>query len=126
MLLFASLLLVSWLVLTFLVARRAGSFRQAVVAGMVICVGTLLMFGVANTIRVNVFLDEIKYRDDWRNLMARFRESGYTSLRAYVNRDHLTPLAGTIAIGSAVGAIVGACAGAFERVTRRSSVPAPR
>lgn len=118
----ALLVLASWVALTFLVARRVASLRQAVMAGVFICVGTLVMFALGNTIRVNLFLDQIQYRDDWRNLMARFRESDYTSLRAFVNHDYLRPMLGTIVVGGAIGALIGAGAGLVEKLTRRPSL----
>jgi hypothetical protein len=120
MLTLASMVLVTWAVIAFLAARRAGNFRQAVVAGMLVGAGTLFMFGLANAIRINVFLDTIQYRDDWRNLMARYRESGDTSLRAFVNRDHLTPMLGVIGIGAAAGAVCGMIGGALSAAIGRT------
>src|SRR5262249_24990798 len=121
-LLLAAIVVAIWAILTFLAARRVQNVRQAIVAGMLIGGATLFMFGLANTIRINVFLDTIQYRDDWRNLMARFRESDYTSLRAFVNRDYVRPLVGSLGVGGAIGALIGAIAGAVEKLTRGMGV----
>src|SRR5262249_38007261 len=78
MLFFFAVVVAIWTAMAFVAARRTQSFWQAIVAGALVGAATLFVFGAANTIRVNVFLDEIQYREDWRHLMARFHESGST------------------------------------------------
>jgi hypothetical protein len=38
-------------------------------------IATIVVFHAASIIRVNLFLDVIRYRDDWRNLMSRYNDS---------------------------------------------------
>jgi hypothetical protein len=123
MLAFAAVLLGTWAAVAFLAGRRTQSFWQAVLAGMFVGAATLTLFALANFIRVNVFLETIQHREDWRNLMARFRESDYQSLRAFVNRDYLTSTLAAGLVGAAAGAVAGAVSGTVSALVpmRRAS-----
>ena len=119
-----AVVLAIWGFAAYRAAHRGGGVRDAVIAGAVIGGLTAAIFGLANIVRVNVFLDAIQYRDDWRNLMLRYHESGYTSLRAYVNREFALgrTVLGGLAGGGALGAVMGALGGAASAI-RRSSFP---
>ena len=101
-------------------AARAQRFRDALVAGVLVGAATMTVFHLAAIIRVNLFLDQIRGRDDWQNLVARFHASGFTSLRAYANYTYIsgTPIA--LALGAAAGAVSGALGGAMSGLLRRS------
>jgi hypothetical protein len=72
---------------------------------------------------VNVFLDSIQHRDDWRNLMARFHESDARSLRAFVNHEYLTGTLVVTSLGAVAGGVSGLIGGAVSGLTRTSSTP---
>jgi hypothetical protein len=123
MLVFAAVLLAVWALVAFLAGHRRRSFRDAVVAGVLVGAATLVMFNLANYIRVNVFLDTIQHREDWRNLMARYRESDFHSLRAYVNYDYVWGTFVVTSLGAAAGCVSGVIGGAISALTRSSSSP---
>jgi hypothetical protein len=120
MLTFAAMLLGTWSLVAFVAGGRRRSFRDAVVAGVLVGTATLLMYNFANYIRVNVFLDTIQHRDDWRNLMARYRESHFHSLRAYVNYDYAGGTFVVTSLGAAAGCVSGVIGGAIGALTRIS------
>jgi hypothetical protein len=114
-------LLLLWTVLSVAAGRRSGRFRDAVVAGMVLGLCTMALFNLAAIVRVNVFLEEIRYRDDWHNLLARFQASGVHSLRSFANYEYFTGTPLVLALGALAGAvsgIVGGAAGAAFRPKR--------
>jgi hypothetical protein len=121
MLTFAALLLSAWSLVAFVAGRRTRNFRDAVVAGVLVGAATLVMYNLANYIRVNVFLDTIQHRDDWRNLMVRYRESNFHSLRAFVNYDYALPTFLVTSLGAAAGCLSGVIGGAISGLTRIST-----
>jgi hypothetical protein len=123
MLTFGAGLLGTWSLVAFLAGRRRRSFRDAVVAGVIVGAATITMFNLANYIRVNVFLDSIQHRDDWRNLMVRFHESEARSLRAFVNREYVTGTFIVTSLGAVAGGVSGLIGGAVSSRTRSSSTP---
>jgi hypothetical protein len=109
----------AWAVISLITGRRTGRFRDAVTAGVLVGVTTIAMFHIAAIIRVNVFLDQIRFRDDWQGLLTRFNASGATSLRQFANVTYLTETPVALAIGAAVGAVSGAIGGLFGTAWRR-------
>jgi hypothetical protein len=97
---------------------RTRRFRDTVLAGLVVGATTFFVLCIANTIRINVFLDTIQYRDDWRNLMLRFTHSGDPSLRHFVNREFLGGDVAMTAFGAVAGSICGIAAGLVQTTTR--------
>src|SRR5262249_25535647 len=79
MLLWAAAVVLVWSAAAWAAAWHTRRFADAVAAGIIAGVATLLVFHAASIVRVNVFLDVIRYRTDWQNLVARFNASGYTS-----------------------------------------------
>ena len=118
MLFWFGLLLFIWLLIGFRAAQRTQRFRVALIAVMLVGTATIVVFHLAAIVRVNLFLEHIRYRDDWQNLVARFQASGFTSLRAYANYTYIsgTPIA--LALGAMAGAVSGALGGAVYRITR--------
>ena len=53
--------------------------------------------------RVNLSLDVMSQRPDWRNLVARFEESGFDSFRLFVNYVYITGTPFKLAVASAIG-----------------------
>jgi len=102
---------VGWGIAAFRAGRRSGRLADAIKVGTTIAFATFLVYIVANFVRVNVFLDTIRFRQDWLNLVRRFHASGSSSLRALVNYDYRkgTPL--KIGVASAIGAGTGLLGG---------------
>lgn len=101
--------------------RGTWRLAHAVIVGAVLGAATMLVFDATAIIRVNVFHDAIRHRDDWQNLVAGYRQSGFRSLRAYANYEYaaLTPM--VIALGTIAGAISGGVGGVVRSVRRAYS-----
>lgn len=100
-------LAVMWGAAVVILTRGTRRPAHAVMVGAVLGAATMLVFDATAIVRVNVFLDAIRHREDWQNLMARYQQSGFRSLRAYANYEYaaLTPM--VIALGTIAGAITG-------------------
>jgi hypothetical protein len=112
------LLLLLWALTGFGAAHRTRRFRDAIVAGLLVGIATITVFHLAAILRVNVFLDEIRARDDWRQLIARFQASGFHSLRAYANYEYVRLIPLVVALGGLAGAVSGAMGGAVDTALR--------
>ena len=115
MLLFISPMLLAWFVVALSAVRRSGRFRDAVKTGILVAAATMIVFHLAGIVRVNLFLDVIRDRDDWRNLLARFSQSGFHSLRAYANYEYVRGAPLIVLVGALAGAVSGAAGGAVGR-----------
>ena len=60
-----------WSAATVAVTWRTRRMSDAITVGAILGVMALAVFQLAAIVRVNVFLDTIQHRDDWRNLVAR-------------------------------------------------------
>jgi hypothetical protein len=116
MLLWSSGVLVTWTVAAVGVTRRGRRIVDAMIAGAILGVATILVFHAASILRVNVFLDVIQQRDDWRNLVARYHLSGFRDLRAYANYEYFTMTPMLMVVGALAGSVSGALAGTVNRV----------
>jgi hypothetical protein len=105
-------------------AQRTGRVRSGVSGGVTAALATFCVFVVLNFVRVNVFLEQLTGRDDWQNLMTRFRVSGFASLRVFVNVDYLRGTPFVIAFAMAVGAAIGVLGGAAGRLMHRKGAMA--
>src|SRR5687768_12357796 len=61
---------VMWGVVGFAAHRRTGRFVDSLKAGMTVGAVTIAVFCAANLLRVNLFLETISQRSDWRNVLA--------------------------------------------------------
>jgi len=102
---------VGWGIAALRAARRLGRLADAIKVGTTIAFATFLVYIVANFVRVNVFLDTIRFRQDWQNPVRRFHDSGSSSLRAFVNYDYLKGAPLKIGVASAIGAGTGLVGG---------------
>jgi hypothetical protein len=93
-----------------------------VVTGGILACATFCAFWFMNMVRVNAFLPELTGRDDWKNMMRRFNDSGFGSLRLFVNWDYLKGAPLIIGVASVIGAIMGAVGGAIGRVTAKRTL----
>ena len=105
----------------FAVRRRGGHLVDALEAGATAGAITFALFLLFGILRVNLFLDTIRSRSDWQNLVADYARSDFQSLRAYANFVYakgiiLFPIAGV-----AAGAISGSLGGVLAGFVRPSS-----
>jgi hypothetical protein len=111
-------MLVSWTLASMAAALPSRGFTHALVAGIITGVATMAVIDVTSILRVNLFLDEIRHRDDWANLMARFGASGVQSLRVYANWEYVRGTPIVLALGAAAGGACGAVAGVMNGISR--------
>jgi len=114
MLMIVGTLLILWTAASYFAARRADRFRDAVLAGLLVGLASICVLHFAAIVRVNLFLDQIQYREDWTNLVARFHASRFQSLRAYANYEYLTGTWLLLLIGAAAGSICGIVSGTIS------------
>jgi len=110
-------LLTAWTAIGYTAGRQHG-LRHAVVAGLVVGTVTLALFNAANYVRVIVFVEQIQYRADWVNLMARFQASGATNLRWFAVGDYVIPTLEMTALGGLAGAVCGFTGGVLGSARR--------
>jgi hypothetical protein len=109
-------ILVSWTLASMAAALPSRRFTHALVAGIIAGVATMAVIDLTSILRVNLFLDEIRHRDDWVNLMARFEASGVQSLRVYANWEYVRGTPIVLALGAVAGSVCGAVAGVMNRI----------
>jgi hypothetical protein len=109
----------AWAVTSFVATRRTGRIWEGIKTGTVVAFATFCVLDLMVILRANVFLNELRGRSDWRALMARFQESGFDSLRAYINYHYLSQAPFKILVASAIGACMGVLGGSAGRFTRR-------
>jgi hypothetical protein len=112
--LFLAVLLVVWLLATSAAGQRSRGLRDSITAGVLMGVATLAIFHLAGIIRVNVFIEQIRDRDDWQNLVARFHASNFHDLRAYATYEYVKMTPMLLAFGAIAGGISGAVSGAIR------------
>ena len=110
-------MLVSWTLASLAAALPSRRFTRALVAGIIAGVATMAVIDFTSILRVNVFLDEIRYRDDWVNLMTRFEASGSQSLRAYANWEYARGTPIVLGLGALAGGVCGAVAGMINGIS---------
>ena len=65
--------------------RRTRRLPRAALSGATVALVTFIVLTAIVIARVNLSLDVMSQRPDWRNLVARFGESGFDSFRLYIN-----------------------------------------
>jgi hypothetical protein len=105
----------------FAARRRGGHVGDAIKAGAIAGAITFALFLVFGILRVNLFLDVIRDRSDWQNLVADFGRSGFQSLRAYANYVYAQEIFIFPFIGVVGGAIGGAIGGLFGGLSDRQA-----
>ena len=111
-----------WALLSFRAARRSGRWRSGVTTGMTIGLATFCVYDVLVLLRVNLFLNDLTARDDWQNLMMRFRSSGSDSLRLFINVDYLKGLPVKTGVASVIGGFMGAVGGSLGWLKHRRTM----
>jgi len=108
-----------WAVAGFTAFRRSGQHLDAVKAASLVAFVTFVVFDIAVIVRVNLFLDAVSQRSDWRNVMTRFESSGFESLRLYVNYLNVTGAPFKILVASTIGAVMGLIGGLIGAASTR-------
>jgi hypothetical protein len=108
-----------WAIAGFRAFRRSGRHLDAVKTASLVAFVTFIVFDIAVVIRVNLFLDAVSQRSDWRNVMTRFEDSGFESLRLYVNYMNVTGAPFKTLVASTIGAVMGLIGGLTGAVTTR-------
>jgi hypothetical protein len=106
----------AWGFAGFRAKQHSGQLTEALKAGVTVACMTFIMFYVANFVRVNVFLETLRLRADWQNMVFRFETSGWGSLRAFINYDYLKGAPFKIGFAGAIGAITGFLGGLLGHV----------
>jgi hypothetical protein len=119
LLMFYGPMFTAWGAASFAASRRSGRFVDAVKTGATLGFVTLVVYSFANLVRVNLFLDAITQRADWRNMMVRFHNSDFENLRAFVNYDYATGFWLKVVVGMSIGAALGTVAGLAASLVRR-------
>ena len=70
---------------------------------------------------MNLFLDIIRNRSDWENLVADYARSDFQSLRAYANYVYAKGIVVFPVVGVVAGAVSGSLGGLLASVVRPSS-----
>jgi hypothetical protein len=109
-------LLLLWVMATSAAGQRSRGLRDTITAGVLMGVATLAVFHLAGIIRVNVFMEQIRDRDDWQNLVARFRASNFHDLRAYATYEYIKMTPMLLAFGAIAGGISGALSGVIRNL----------
>jgi ABC-type dipeptide/oligopeptide/nickel transport system permease component len=114
---------VSWCVAGFVAVRRTGRLADAVKAGIVFAFSTFAVFWIANIVRVNLFLDVLRNWPGWQHtVVARYRESGFESFRAFTNYEYLKDAPLKMAVPTAIGAMVASIGGLAGMFGQRSKL----
>jgi hypothetical protein len=99
---------------------------HAIMAGVLAGVATMAVIDITSIVRVNIFLDQIRHRDDWVNLMARFEASGVQSLRTYANWEYVRGTPVVLGLGAMAGGFCGAIAALINAMSAALLTRAPR
>jgi hypothetical protein len=91
--------------------RRTRRVGQAAIAGGTVAFATFVVFTIIVVLRMNLTLDTIVERPDWRNMVANSRRSNFDSFRAYANYVYLTGAPFKIAVAATIGTVSGLIGG---------------
>ena len=110
-----------WVFAAFRATRRSGRFVSGITTGALVALATFCVFDLMVILRVNLFLNELTGRADWRNMMWRFQASGVDSLRMFINIEYIKGAPLKIAVASTIGAFMGIVGGFVGRLSKRPS-----
>lgn len=110
----------------FLARQRGAPLRHAIKAGALAGVTAFAVFHFSSLLRVNLFLDTIRYRSDWQGLLLRYDQSGFESLRVYANLVYIREAPLVAAAGTVAGTIAGVLGGLLGGAVADPGGPARR
>ena len=96
-----------WGAAGFIAFAESHRLRDATRRGGIIALVTFVVFTIFVGVRDNLLLEELTRRADWQNLMVRFHDSGFESLRLYVNYVGVTGAPLKLAVATSIGAAMG-------------------
>jgi hypothetical protein len=105
----------------FAARRRGGHLVDALEAGATAGAITFALFLLLGILRVNLFLDTIRSRADWQNLVSDYTQSDFQSLRAYANYVYAKQIVVFPIVGVVAGAISGSLGGILAGLVRPST-----
>jgi hypothetical protein len=111
----------TWGLAAFASTRRSGRVTHGGKVGGTVAFITFVVFWIANLVRINQFLNTMRHRADWQNLVARFQTSGFESFRAFANYDYLSGAPFKIFVAAAIGTVMGVIGGLCGVVFHRKS-----
>ncbi len=114
-------LMLLWVATSAAAGRPSRRFKDALIAGLLVGIATMAVIQLAAIVRVNVFLDQIRNRQDWVGLVSRFNASGAESFREYANAEYLRGTPFLLALGALTGGLCGILAGALNAISPRST-----
>jgi hypothetical protein len=97
-------------------AQRSGRFLSGVATGVAIAGATFVAYDLLVVLRVNLFLNDLTHRDDWRDMMMRFRASGTESVRSFVNLEYAKQVPLKLVAFCVIGALTGMLGGALGQL----------
>ena len=85
---------------------------------MSVALATFSIYSLLVLLRVELFLDDLTGRADWQQMVVRFRDSGFGSLRAFITLDYIKGLPFKVGVASLAGGLFGAIGGGLARLRR--------
>ena len=105
--------------------QRTHRLRHAAGAGALVALVTFTVLTVIVIARMNLSLDTIVERPDWRNMVAAYPSSGFDSFRAYANYVYLTGAPFKLFVASMIGLASGSTGAAFAGGHGSTFAPRP-
>ena len=97
----------AWTSVGFIRRRSGGTVGQAAMSATVFAFATFTSYFGAQLVRVNLFLEQLRERDDWQFMMSRFAASGSDHFRSYINHIYVAGAPFKILVATAIGFAVG-------------------
>jgi hypothetical protein len=112
-----------WALASFRAVRHTGRLISGVVTGLSVAFGTFLIFELLIFVRLNLFLNELTGRADWKDLVTRSLAANGDGLRSFVNLDYVRGAPLKAVVSCVIGAIMGSVGGLLGHLTRRRTLP---
>lgn len=109
---------ICWGLVGFISRRQGVSLTRATIAGASVALISFVVYYCENIVRVNVFLDVLRGREDWQMMVSTFPSSGFKSFRTYVNYIYATGAPFKILVASTIGALTGFIGGLLGSIGR--------
>lgn len=98
---------VIWSLAGFIASRRTRRPFDAILVAAALALVTFSVFDLAVILRVDLFLDTLARRSDWRDLTDKFPSSGFKNFRAYANYRYILGAPFKIFAVTLIGAATG-------------------
>ncbi len=118
LLLFYGPMFLAWAWASFRASQRTGQLLAGCVTGLTVAFATFVAYDILIFLRINLFLDALTSRADWKGLIVRFQASDMDSLRRFVNVDYAKAMPLKLAVSCAIGLIMGGAGGIVGKLRR--------